>query len=121
MMADRISIRGLRVFGRHGLEARERQYGQDFLIDVDCRLDLSEAAKTDLIENTVDYAGLIDEVKHIVETETYFLLEALAGRLIEAILQKPRVESVTVAVSKPEVAAQTGLEKVEVRMRRSRT
>ena len=119
-MTDRISITGLRAFGRHGVEAREREYGQDFLIDLDCRLDLSEAAQTDLIENTVDYAELIDEVTHIVGTETYFLLEALAGRLIEAILKRPGVESVTVAISKPEVAAQKGLEKAEVRMRRSR-
>jgi dihydroneopterin aldolase len=119
-MADLISIKGLRVFGRHGVEPSEREYGQDFLIDLECELDMSEAARTDLIENTVDYAVLIDVVKRIVETETYFLLEALARRLIEAVLAKPRVESVSVAISKPEVAAQTGVEKVEVRMGRSR-
>jgi dihydroneopterin aldolase len=120
MTGDRISIKGLRVFGRHGVEPAEREYGQDFLIDLECRLDLSEAARTDLIENTVDYAVLIEAVKRIVETETYFLLEALAKRLIDVILEKPRVESVSLAISKPEVAVQMGLEKVEVRLKRSR-
>jgi dihydroneopterin aldolase len=120
MNDDRISIKGLRAFGRHGVEPREREYGQDFLIDLECLLDLSEAAQTDLIENTVDYAELIGVVKLIIETETYFLLEALAKRLIDAILEMPRVESVSVAISKPDVANQVGLEKVEVRMKRSR-
>lgn len=108
------------MFGRHGVEPGEREYGQDFLIDLECRLDLSEAARTDLIENTVDYSTLISLVKRIVETETYFLLEALAQRLIGAILDEPRVESVSIGISKPEVAAQVGLEKVEVRLKRSR-
>lgn len=120
MNDDHISIKGLRVFGRHGVEPREREYGQDFLIDLVCWLDLSEAAQSDLIENTIDYAELIDVVKAIVEKETYFLLEALAKRLIDAILEMPRVESVSVAISKPEVAAHMGLEKAEVRMRMSR-
>ncbi|MGH3924340.1 MAG: dihydroneopterin aldolase, partial [Pseudonocardiaceae bacterium] len=38
---DRIEIKGLRVFGRHGVAERERREGQTFVVDVTLELDLS--------------------------------------------------------------------------------
>ncbi|MGH8885903.1 MAG: dihydroneopterin aldolase, partial [Egibacteraceae bacterium] len=37
---DRIEIKGLRVFGRHGVAERERREGQTFVVDVTLELDL---------------------------------------------------------------------------------
>jgi dihydroneopterin aldolase len=113
-MADRISIEGLRAFGHHGLDNSERDAGQVFLVDVACSLDLAQAAESDSIAETIDYTELIEEVRTIVETERYLLLEALARRIIGAMLARPRVEFVSVAISKPAVAEELGLEKVEV-------
>ena len=119
-MSDRITIEGLRVFGKHGVEPSEREYGQDFLVDVECRLDASEAARSDSLESTVDYAGLAADVRRVVETETYFLLEALAEHICRMVLGHAMVKVVTVAIYKPEVAAQLGAERIGVRVRRRR-
>lgn len=113
-MADRISIKGLRCFGHHGVDEPEREAGQEFLVDVECLLDLSEAAASDSISDTVDYAELIAQIREIVETESHLLLEKLAQRIIDAILERPRLGQVTVAISKPGVAEKLGLDKVEV-------
>jgi dihydroneopterin aldolase len=113
-MADRISITGLRAFGHHGVDSLEQEAGQVFLVDVECTLDLSEAAHSDSISDTVDYTEIIGDVRTIVETERYLLLEALAKRIIDALLSRPRIDSVSVAIAKPGVAEGLGLEQVEV-------
>jgi dihydroneopterin aldolase len=119
-MADRITIRGLRCFGHHGVEAVEREAGQEFLVDVECSLDLSEAAASDSISDTIDYSELISQVREIVESESHLLLERLARRVIEAMLEHSRIDEVTVAISKPGVAEQLGLAEVEVALTGSR-
>ncbi len=104
----------MRAFGHHGVENVEREAGQVFVVDVECALDLSQAARSDSIADTVDYSELITEVRTIVESERYLLLEALAQRIIDALLSRPRIEFASVAISKPGVAEQLDLEKVEV-------
>ena len=120
-MVDRISIEGLRCFGHHGVEEQEREAGQQFVVDVVCELELTEAAKSDSISDTIDYTELIEDVRRVVEHETHLLLEALAGRIIDVLLERQRIQSVTVAISKPGVAKQLGLETVEVALSRSRS
>ena len=46
-MADRITLTGLRVRGRHGVFDHEKRDGQDFLVDVVVWADLDRAAYTD--------------------------------------------------------------------------
>ena len=113
-MVDRIAVTGLRAFGHHGVASAEQEAGQVFVVDVHCMLDLSEAAHSDSIADTVDYTEIIGEVRTIVETERYLILEALAKRIIDALLSRPRIDSVSVAIAKPGVAAELGLERVEV-------
>lgn len=112
-MSDRVVVSGLKVFGHHGVDAEERRAGQYFLIDVECELDLSKAAVSDDIVDTLDYAELIAIVTRTV-TETQFnLIESVAGRLVETVLKDARVEGVSVRVSKPSLGAG-----VELRRRR---
>ena len=121
MTTDRISLAGLRCFGKHGVEPEERERGQDFIVDVDCWLDLSKAGRTDSISDTIDYTDLIGQVRSIVEDESHLLLESLAARLVEALLRRSKVSSVSVAISKPAVAERLGLEKVTVVVSGSRS
>ncbi len=57
-MTDRITLKGLRARGRHGVLPTERAEGQDFLVDVVLELDLSAAARDDDLAKTVDYGVL---------------------------------------------------------------
>lgn len=105
--------------GRHGVLPDERTRDQPFLVDLECELDLSAAGRADRLEHTVDYTDLIRDVRQVVGTESYLLLEALAERVAQVILARPFVDRVAVAVSKAELASKD-LGSVGIRIERSR-
>ncbi len=120
-MSDKISIKSLRVFGYHGVNRIEREHGQHFVIDVECRLDLREAGMSDLLGKTLDYDSLIKEVQRIVSMEKYTLMEALAQRIADVVLERPEVYSTTVRVAKPTPPIEADLDSVQVEIQRSRS
>ncbi len=88
MSRDRITLRGLRVFGYHGVLPRERYNGQDFVIDVTLSLDVAAAAASDDLADTVDYGALAVELAAIVSGEPVDLLETLGratGRPVRGV------------------------------------
>ena len=118
---DRVALRGLRGFGRHGVLPSERANGQPFLVDVDLGLDTRRAAKSDDLTDTVDYAGLADRVVALVEGEPVNLIETLAERIAAMCLEPEGVEQVQVTVHKPEAPVSVAFEDVSVTIMRSRS
>ena len=64
---DRVVLRGLRGYGRHGVLESERRLGQSFLVDVDLELDTREAAASDDVADTVDYGVVARSVLDVVD------------------------------------------------------
>lgn len=99
---DRMSLNGMRFFGYHGVFPEENKLGQQFFVDVELHLDLSRAAETDDLEQTVNYAELHALVKTIVEGPPFKLVEALTGSIASRLLDAyTSVNAVTVRVTKP--------------------
>jgi dihydroneopterin aldolase len=115
-----IRLAGLEVFAYHGVLASEKERGQRFLIDVEVALDLTTAGATDRLEDTIDYGALARAVHERVATERWDLLERVAERVAELVLELPKVELVTVTVHKPEAPLPIGFEDVAVTVRRHR-
>jgi 7,8-dihydroneopterin aldolase/epimerase/oxygenase len=118
MSADRIELRGLRVFGRHGVYDFERDRGQDFVVDVVLELDLAPAARSDDVADTVHYGELAERLVAIVGGEPVNLLETLADRLAAACLADQRVAAATVTVHKPQAPIPHEFADVAVTLRR---
>ena len=118
---DRIEIRGLRVRGRHGVFEEERRYGQTFVIDVTLERDLSAAAASDALGETVDYGTLTQQIADAVSTTRFDLIEALAGHLCELALTDPSVTAAEVRVAKPEAPINLDFDEVAVVLRRERS
>jgi dihydroneopterin aldolase len=118
---DRITITGLEAFGHHGVLPHERQYGQRFVVDVALDLDLSRAAGTDDLSDTIDYGALSADVAAIVSGEPADLIETVAGRIADRCLVDPQVSSVEVTVHKPAAPLPVVAREVAVTLRRSRT
>ena len=78
-MSDRISLRGVRARGFHGVLAHEKVEGQDFVVDVLLDVDLSRAAGTDDLAHTVSYAEVAADVVALVEGGSLDLIETLAS------------------------------------------
>lgn len=87
-------------YGFHGETEAERTLGNRFHVDVEIRMDLSVAGRTDDIADTLDYAHAFGLVRLVVEDQQYRLLEAIAARVAEALLGQPGVASVKVRVGK---------------------
>ncbi len=99
-----VHLRGLEVFGRHGVFPAEKRLGQRFVIDIDIELAHTGAVTDDDLAATVDYAALADDVAAIVGGPPLDLLEALAGRIADRVLAEPHAAGVVVTVRKPHVA-----------------
>lgn len=115
---DRIELRGLRVRGNHGVFDFEKREGQDFVIDVTLHTSVSRAAATDDIADTVHYGELAEDVAHIVEDNTFDLIETLASQIAEHCLDL--AEHVEVVVHKPGAPIQRSFNDVSVTVVRSR-
>ena len=72
-------------------------------------LEVEVQERGDALEKTADYRAMIELVRKTVETESFVLLETLAGAVADAVRAVPRVRSVQVTVHKPEAARRLGL------------
>jgi dihydroneopterin aldolase len=97
---DRIELRGLRVLGTHGVLPEEQSRAQPFEVDLDLEADLRPAGQSDLLADTVDYGALAERVAAVVSGERHALLEHLAARIADRVLDDGRVSSVTVTLRK---------------------
>jgi 7,8-dihydroneopterin aldolase/epimerase/oxygenase len=117
---DLISLTGLRARGRHGVYDFEREQGQEFVVDVVLELDLSKAADSDDVADTVHYGELAARLVAVVAGEPVNLIETLAGRLAAVCLADPRVAAATVTVHKPQAPIPHEFADVSVTLRRER-
>ncbi|MEV4704722.1 dihydroneopterin aldolase [Actinoplanes sp. NPDC049316] len=119
-MNDRISLRGLRVRGNHGVFDFERRDGQDFIVDVELELNLGRAAATDHVDDTVHYGELAGRLAEVIAGEPVNLIETLADRLVAVCLDDYRVNAATVTVHKPQAPIPHEFADVAVTLRRTR-
>jgi dihydroneopterin aldolase len=120
VVSDRITVRGMRFLGRHGVQLEERLEPQPFEVDVIVRRDLSVPAASDELADTVDYGTVFTLVGEVVEGGSYRLIEALAGAIADGILAGLPVDDVEVRVRKPKAPLPGAFETVEARLRRRR-
>ncbi|GAA2881830.1 7,8-dihydroneopterin aldolase [Actinoplanes cyaneus] len=119
-MTGQITLTGLRARGRHGVYDFEREQGQDFVVDVRLDLDLSRAAATDDVADTVHYGELATALVEVLTGEPVNLLERLADRLLGVCLADPRVSAAEVTVHKPQAPIPHEFADVAVTLRRER-
>ena len=95
-----IELEGMEFKAYHGCLEQEKVRGNSFTVDFRGELDLSAAAESDLLSDTLNYG----EIYEIVADEMSIpseLLENVAGRIVKAIEQKfPELVSFSVRVSK---------------------
>jgi 7,8-dihydroneopterin aldolase/epimerase/oxygenase len=97
---DVIQLTGIRCYGYTGYLAEEQFLGQWFEVDLRLSLDLTPAAQSDRIEDTLDYRSIIAEVKEIISTKKFALVEKLAETLVQAVLRYQQVQQVELKLHK---------------------
>lgn len=100
---DRISISGISATGYHGVFDFEKRDGQSFVIDVVLHVDISRAAASDNVADTVHYGEVSELVVTQIQAGPWDLIEKLGSEVADAILAAyPTVATVEVVVHKPQ-------------------
>jgi 7,8-dihydroneopterin aldolase/epimerase/oxygenase len=120
-MSDSIFVTGLLIHAHHGVMEHEEKVGQRFVIDLELSLDLSDAAGSDKLADTVSYSAIVETATLAFTSRNYRLVEAAAGSIADAILAKfSRVSSINITVHKPHAPVAAIFSDVGVTLRRSR-
>ena len=117
---DRVTIDDLRVSCIIGIHPWERRSPQEVRITLSMAVDLSPAASSGRLADTIDYAELAAAAEADARRGRYRLLESLAEALAHLCLQRPGVREALVRVRKPAAIRAAQAAAVEVVRRRPR-
>ena len=95
-----IELEGMEFKAYHGVLEQEKVRGNEFVVDFRGELDLSAAAESDNLNDTLNYADIYEIVAYEMSIPSE-LLENVAGRIVKAIEERfPQLVSFSVKVSK---------------------
>jgi len=117
---DHIYINGLRLLALVGVLPHEREVLQPVQVDIDMEVDLLEAGLTDNLVDSADYGAISVAVAETVRMSTDLLLERLASRIAERVLQFDHVEVVDVRLTKLRPPIPEDVDSSAVRILRTR-
>jgi FolB domain-containing protein len=119
-MGDLIQIRGFELLLFCGVLPEEQQRIQPFRFDIDLEVDMAASSVSDELDDTVSYAEVMDNLADALGSERFALLERLAGRTAELILDNQLVLAVTVEVAKLRPPVPHAVDTTGVRIHRTR-
>jgi dihydroneopterin aldolase len=98
---DKVFIRGLEVEGIIGIFQWEREVKQIISVDIEMDFDNKKAAKSDSIEDALNYKLVGKRITSYVKNSKFQLVETLAENISKIILKEFPVTNVRVTLSKP--------------------
>jgi dihydroneopterin aldolase len=120
-MSDTVFVTGLALHAYHGVMQHEGEVGQTFTLDLVLDLDLTEASHSDRLAHTVGYDQVVDVASTSFCARRYRLVEAAAGAVAEAVLERfVQVRCVRVTVHKPHAPIAATFDDVGVSILRTR-
>ncbi|TDT81746.1 dihydroneopterin aldolase [Arthrobacter sp. AG258] len=117
---DRITLTGVTAVGHHGVFDFERREGQPFVVDAVLYLDFAAAAESDDVRDTAHYGEVAQRITDWIAGEPLNLIEALAVRIAESLLDEFPLQAVDITVHKPQAPIAVPFGDVAVTVHRSR-
>ncbi len=115
---DIVFIQGLKIDTVIGIFDWERKIRQDVVLDIEMSADIKAASESDHIEQTLDYKAVSKRLIDFVRGSEFQLVETLAQKITDIILDEFGVEKVKLTLNKGE--AVTGAHGVGVIIERCR-
>ena len=114
-------IDNLEVFANHGLFEEENKLGQKFIFDIECELNYKNAMFSDEMTDSISYADIAEVVVKTATTNTFNLLERLAGEILKNIFTEfSQIENIKLKINKPGAPIKYHFEKCGVEVKLSR-
>lgn len=101
MAQDIIFLRDLKVETIIGIYDWERDIKQTVSIDLEMAGDVARAAKTDAIDDTLNYKKVAKRLIKFVSESKFQLVETLAERIADILLNEFDIPFARIRVSKP--------------------
>ena len=98
---DIVFLRDLKIETIIGIFDWEREIKQTVSLDLEMAADVAKAAESDGIEDTLDYKAVAKRLIDFVGHSEYKLVETLAERVADIVLNEFDVPWVRVRVNKP--------------------
>ena len=115
---DHVFIEGLEIEALIGIYDWERRIRQTLVFDLEMAFDNRVPAASDDIEDTLNYKAVSKRLVEYVSQSDFGLVETLAERCAEIVLNEFKVERLRLKLSKP--GAVRGARAVGVLIERSR-
>lgn len=116
---DKIKIKNLEVFAKHGVFPEENKLGQKFLVSAVLYTDTRSAGKSDDLTASIHYGEVCQFIDEYMRSNTFGLIERAAETLAEELLLRtPRLEKICLEVKKPWAPIGLPLETVSVEIER---
>lgn len=119
-MEDILRLKNMAFYAFHGDDKNEQELGQRYEVDVEMKISSSVAAQEDDLKNTVNYKSVFSIVEKFATNKRYNLIETLAVKIADAILEKFAIPEVSVAVRKLKPPVHGIIDYVEVSLKRQR-
>ncbi|MFQ5767104.1 MAG: dihydroneopterin aldolase [Acidobacteriota bacterium] len=119
-MVDKIIVSGIRFHARHGATRFERELGVRYVLTVEMEKDLTESMSTDSLASTIDYSKVHQIVLEVSRTNSFYLIETLAGQVVARLLECFPIDAVRVQVRKETPVLDGIVDSVGVDIRRRR-
>ena len=111
---DWIHLRRLEAHCVLGVYAAERTRTRPVWMDVSLECDLRRAAKSDRLEDTLNYELLEAQIVGVAKKGRFHLVETLADHVAHTCLKHAQVTAVRVVVEKPDALPLTKSVAVEI-------
>lgn len=101
---DKVFIKNLCINCIVGILEQERIHKQRLLVNIEIDVDLEPCAKTQDLNQSVDYAKVCELVSNYIKNKKALLLESLAYELCDLIFANFRVaQGIKLSLEKPDI------------------
>lgn len=113
-----IEIEGMKFYAYHGHFKAEQVVGNYFEVNIRLEIDCSKAAKSDKLEDALNYQAVYESIKKEMQTKSA-LLENVAERIINTLYKEfPTIEKARLKISKMNPPMGGEIDKVSVTLER---
>jgi dihydroneopterin aldolase len=107
-------------YGYHGNSPAEKETGRRFEVDCELVCNTGKAVAADSLAETVDYTKVYDMIEDMVKNNRFNLIETLANRLADDVLNSFDVRSIKIRVRKMTPPIPGNIDSFEVEVERSK-
>jgi len=96
----KIKIKDFKLKTNIGIYDWEKKFEREILINLEIDVGYSQSLYSDSIEDTVDYEIIYNQIKNLVNTKKFKLIEKMAQEIVDLIMLDLRIKKIKIEIDK---------------------